>query len=325
MANRTTFNGTSTKVPWRDNAENPEGFGAQYARHIKALYDASALPLTAVAGSADDVTAVVDPALDGPLVDGMKFTVTWAQTNIGPMTLKIGAAPAASVIGADGSVMIAGAARAGTRASLEFISGAFRILSGGGAAGGSASYHWVFAASGDWVKPAGLDDNRMIIIEMWSGGGGGSARRNAWGALGAGGGGYLRLEIRASDCPSLVPVIIGAGGQHRQGGGNTSFGELGLVIGGQGAYEPQSATPVTPRPGYPAGGGSAPAWEGGGIFGGANGTNLSNIFNTSRFGGDGGDGSGRAATAPGGGGGSQPTQGGTWSPGARGEVRIWIS
>lgn len=324
MANRTTFNGASTGVPWRDNAENPEGFGAQYARHIGTLYDASALPLTAVGGSADDVLATVDPVLDGPLVDGMKFTLTWALTNSGPMTLKIGPSPAAPVIGADGSVMIAGGAKSGTRALLEFIGGAYRILSGGGEAGGSASYHWVLAASGDWVKPAGLDDNRIIVVELWGGGGGGTARQGSWWASGGGGGGYFRLEIRAVDCPSLVPVQVGAGGGHRGKGGDSSFGDLATALGGGGAPQPTSGGSAGGTQGGPKGYGGGSDWSGGGLFGGAPGGSSPQIT-LGLFGGNGGNGQGVPGTAPGGGGGSQPANGGNWSPGARGEVRIWIS
>ncbi|MBR9764818.1 MAG: hypothetical protein GYB53_15135, partial [Rhodobacteraceae bacterium] len=45
MTTRDTFNGTSEGVSWKD-VEGVEGFGNQYARHLKTLFDASALPLS---------------------------------------------------------------------------------------------------------------------------------------------------------------------------------------------------------------------------------------------------------------------------------------
>lgn len=335
MADRSTFNGASTNVPWQNTADTPEGFGNQYARHIKALYDASALPLTAVGGTGDNVTATVDPELPpGGLLDGMKFGISWAATNSGPMTLKIGSAAAAPVLSADGAVAAPGLAALGGRALLEYVGGAFRVLSGGAGSGSAARYYWQFTASGTWTKPAGLPDDTMVAVEMWGGGGGGASV--ATGGSG-GGGGYAIKRFRLGDLPGSVPVTVGAGGAVGAAGGSSTFGSLLTAYhgggrtgtgsgaggaGGGGEFAPGgNANGSTPGVGGALGGGNgsedATGYGGGGgaggsaVYGGGGGNG-----GKSYYGGNGGD-VGQPGIAPGGGGGRQ-------GAGARGEVRIWI-
>lgn len=225
MADRTTFSGASTDVPWK-NIGMPEGFGDNQARHFKKLYDASALPLTAVGGTADAVTATLDPALDGGgLVDGMKFEITWGATNTAGVTLALNGAAAVPVLDASGNTLIASSIGAGLRSLLEYIGGSFRILSPllTSMGGGSARYYYQFTASGTWNKPAGLDDDASITVEAWAGGGGGGSGANGGGG---GGGGYAKIRLRAGDVPSSVTVTIGPGGAIGSRGGNTTFGSL---------------------------------------------------------------------------------------------------
>ncbi|WP_143159622.1 hypothetical protein [Paracoccus solventivorans] len=172
MADRTTFNGASSPMP------TGLQFLDQYADRIGQLFDASVLQLTGIGGSPDMVTAMLDPALSGGLISGMKFTLTWSGTNTGPMTLAINGGPASPILTAAGSTMTQGAAQEGARALLEYTGGAFRILSASGDAGGrAASHYWQFTSSGTWSKPTGLPDDTMVTVELWGGGGGGGGWR----------------------------------------------------------------------------------------------------------------------------------------------------
>lgn len=353
MADRSTFNGGSTEVPWQNTGTVPEGFGDQYARHIKALYDASALPLTSVGGTGDNVTATVDPSLPpGGLRDGMKFGITWAAANTGPMTLTITGAGAAPVLSADGAVAAPGLAILGGRALLEYVGGAFRVLSGGAVSGGTARYYWQFTASGTWTKPAGLPDDTMVTIELW-GGGGGAARPGGSTGVSNGGSGasYAFLRIRLADLPALVPVTVGSGGPGATGsgspgvnGGASSFGSLMTAPGGIGGLSTANSSPGGRPTGFGAednaggfaggdsgvsgtsGAAGGPSVHGGG-GGGGGGSNSGGQGGVSMRGGNGGagvtSGPGMPGEIPGGGGGGVRgnVNGG---PGARGEVRIWM-
>lgn len=176
MADRFTYDGQSTGIPWPGNGEM-EGFGDQYARHIQTLYNASALPLTAVAGSADNVEATVDPELDQGLVDGMKFTITWAATNNGPVQLKIGNEPWHAVLKANGDAFDSAEIVAGRRDLLEFIGGDYRVLSGGAGAGGGGSGgfpvgHIAFfarnSAPSGWLKANGAEVSRTSYSDLFA-------------------------------------------------------------------------------------------------------------------------------------------------------------
>lgn len=344
MANRTTFSGSSTKVPWKNTTDYPEGFGDQYARHIRTLYNASCLPLTGAAASGNDVTATVDPDLSSGLVNGMSFLLLWPMTNTGPVTLSLNGGSAVTVTDADGSALASGAIVAGSRSLIAYLGGAFRVI-GGRSSGGAAQkrYYRVFTASGTWTKPSGLDPNTMVTIELWGGGGG--SRNVSGNNRGGGGGAYARRMMRLGDIPSSVAVAIGSGGGPDANGGNTSFGSLltarggkaptssgggsggepfdVVFSGGAAATDSSAATPSAHEnggggggygsvSGYPDG---APAIYGGG-GGGANYSGGNGNGGTSVYGGNGGDGN-SAGSAPGGGGGGNAS-------GARGEARIWL-
>ena len=76
---------------------------------FKELYDAAASPLTSIGGTANAVTATLDPALDGDgLVVGMGFTLTWGAENTAGVTLAINGGTPAAVLNADGSALSAG-------------------------------------------------------------------------------------------------------------------------------------------------------------------------------------------------------------------------
>lgn len=344
MALRTTLSGSSPPP-----ASGPDVLN-EYAERIGTLFDASCLPLTAVGGTADAVTATLDPPLAtaGVFVDGMKFTITWGATNTAGVTLAINGGAALPVLDAAGNALIPGAIKAGLRSQIEYVGGSFRILSSqGGAGGGSESYYWAFTANGTWTKPLGLDDDRMVTIEAWGGGGAGGVGSGARG--GGGGGGYSMRRVRAGDLPSSVAVTVGAGGlPGGSSSGNSTFGSIltafggangansavnggagggelergsgstGGKIGGGGAMADAATTwggaggaNADPNAAGKAGGGSVHGGGGGGGDGSTVGAG-----GRSLYGGDGGA-AGVAGSAPGGGGGSK-------AAGARGEVRISI-
>jgi hypothetical protein len=302
MASRQTFSDVSTPPLPGGGAS---GLMRQYSERFKTLFDASCLPLTAVGGTANAVTATLDPALDGGgLVDGMKFEITWGAANTAGVTLALNGAAAVPVLNAAGSALVAGDVASGLRSLLEYIGGSFRILSplANSLVGNTQSYYSQFTASGTWTKPSGLDPNRMITVELWGAGAGGGAGGTA-GSGGGGGGAYVRLEMRAADLPSSVSVTIGAGGSVGASGGNTSFGSLATAFGGSSGG---GASGTTGGAGGTGAGeleaGSAGGRIGGGA-GGAGGVNGGNINGTAGNGagtiwGGGGGGGGCAASTP---------------------------
>lgn len=90
-----------------------------------------------------------------------------------------------------------------------------------------------FTASGTWIKPDGLADDKIVMVELWGGGGGGGG--GDYRAGGGGGGGYMRVFLRAGDLPEAVPVVVGAGGAVGAAGGESSFGSFAKAYGGGGA------------------------------------------------------------------------------------------
>lgn len=354
MASRETF---SHLTPPPLPGGGAGGLMKQYSERFKTLFDASALPLTSVGGTADAVTATLDPALDGGgLVDGMKFEITWGATNTAGVTLALNGGAAIAVLDPAGSALVAGAIGSGLRSLLEYIGGSFRILSPllTSMGGGSARFYWQITADGTWTKPAGLDDDAMVTIETWGAGGGGSQSSRGGGG---GGGSYVMRRMRAADLPSSATVTIGAGGAAGASGGNTTFGSLVTAYGGRtspnttdaggggGAGELGQGTSGLstsggsggPLGGGPGGSGAAGShalsiWGGGGggsgaistggnggyaVFGGAGGGGNGATSGGISLHGGNGGADGVAGSAPGGG-------GGQGAAGARGEVRVWI-
>ena len=342
MADRATYDGSSSQVPWAD-AGGVEGFGNQYARHVQTLYRGTVLPLTNPGGGANAATAVLDPVLGSAgLVEGMAFTITWPFTNSGAMTLSVNGGPPVAVVDAEGNALGSGSVTAGMRQMIEYVGTEFRMMGGSGGSGGAQVLHWTFTASGTWTKPGGLDGDRIVEFRAVGGGAGGagaSAADNNRRAEGHGGGGGegLILRFKLSDVPASIAITIGAGGTGGSGGGietinpgtdggNTTVGSLLTAHGGKASRE-GGAGP------YPAGafeGGTSPAGKTpgdgsvktgqGSVFGGPSGGGGRTANNTAGAGGVslewgsvGGDGGGRAAqggatagtnaTAPGAGGG----------------------
>lgn len=288
MSTRDTTNSATTPKP-----DGPD-FLDEYAGHIGALYDASCLPLTSVAGTGDVVTASVDPALPGAgLKDGMKFSITWAAVNTGGVTLNIDSEGAIPVLSSDGSALVAGALEDGLRDLLEYVGGNFIRLSGG-AGGASTTYSRIeYLADGTWTKPLGLDDNRLVLVELWGGGGGGYGGVQISGA-GGGGGAYRWKLFRLGDLASSIAVTIGQGGAPGNNGGSTTFGTLLTAYGGESGGETSG--------GVGAGlgeSGAAGGWPGGGT---GNGGDASND-GAGGAGGNQGDDGGRSINGGGGGGG----------------------
>lgn len=357
MANRTTYTHLSPPpVP----GGGPTGFVAEYAERMKQLFDACALPLTAIGGTANAVTATLDPVLDGGgLVDGMKFTLTFGATNTAGMTLAINGGAALALLDKRGSALVAGAVVSGMRALIEYIGGSFRVLSEvlASASGGAGPYTIAITASTTWVKPGGYADDTMVRIQAWGGGGGGGSGTTVGGG---GGGGYAERWVRYADVPGSVVCTVGAGGGAGGAGGNTTFGSLltaygggggGATAAGGGGGELSAGGTNNGGGGRPgggdqngqasgAGGDAKTIWGGAGggqptgglpggsaVFGGGAGAGRSGTSSApggaSLFGGNGGGvsvGNPVAGSAPGGGGGA----GAGGAAGARGEIRIQI-
>lgn len=274
MATRTTFNGSSVGVPWRNTGLVPEGFGDQYARHLATLYGASVLPLTGVGGTGDVVTASLDPVLASGLADGMKFTITWGADNTGAVTLALNGGAAVAVLDATGTALTTGALASGRRDLIEYIGGSYRVLSAAAGVGAGGPIKEVFTSSGTWTKPSGYADDHPVLVRAWGAGGGGARHSSLADAAGGGGGGYIEYTFRMADLPSSVTVTIGAVGAGRTGsngngtaGGNSTFGALLTGYGGGGGGSASNGG---------AGGGSAAAGgtgsaTGGSVGGGAGG------------------------------------------------------
>jgi hypothetical protein len=303
MASRLTFSDLSTPpLPGGGGS----GLMRQYSERFKTLFDASALPLTAVGGTANAVTATLDPPLDGGgLADGMKFEITWGATNTAGVTLALNGGSAIAVLDPSGAALIAGAIGSGLRSLLEYIGGSFRILSPllTAIGGGSARYYWQFTASGTWNKPAGLDDDTMVTIEAWGGGGSGASSTNG---PGGGGGGYSSTRMRIADLPASVSVTVGAGGVVGSNGGNSTFGAIltgygggrgGNISGGGGGGGGGELAAGSVGSGTAGGNGGT----GGSVSGGTGGSggNLANAGSPGRGGLWGGGGGGGGATGAG--------------------------
>ncbi|WP_157779790.1 hypothetical protein [Celeribacter ethanolicus] len=350
MTNRTTRNGGSTEVSWPD-VGSTEGFGNEYARHIRNLYRYAILPLSSVSG-ADTITASVEPSLatEG-LLSGMKFSVVWSEDNTGPATLNIDGHGAASILSADGSEMEAGDLVSGARAILEYDGSDFRVL-GGGASSVGVSPHsrQVFTASGTWINPGA----GMAFITLCGGGGSGGAGLRGT-SSGGQGGAYLEFLVPCELLDSSVAVTVGDGGVSKTSsafnsfspgsdGSRSAFGDFGAP-GGKGGTSVAGSGASTPAvlgvrymPGGEGAVGDAPSAYDRGTGGGGGGDSINGESGAGSVGkqdlGNGGAGafsSGSAVTAtsgtfPGGGGGgaSLDSDSGTAISGAGAPGRVTV-
>lgn len=81
------------------------------------------------------------------------------------------------------------------------------------ASGGGFVYRQVFTEDTLWAKPAGVQPDDIIRIEMIGGGGGGGCGRNTKDVmLGGRGGNYIYAEFRSGDVPDQVQITIGKPG-----------------------------------------------------------------------------------------------------------------
>lgn len=350
-----------TRSPFPDSPYPASDLRTGLNDRFKTLFDATPFPLTGVGGTADDVTATLSPALDGDgLLDGMSFTITWADANTGGMTLAINGGSPVPVLGADGLALSAGAVGAGLRSLVSYVGGDFVLLSPtllmGGASG--QRYSWVFTASGTWTKPDDLPDATPVLVHGWGGGGGGSSNSSGGGG---GGGAFNERWLSAGALGATVTVTIGAGGGTNAAGGNSTFGALLTAYRGGGA----SSGGFNNAAGGGGGGSNQEGVNGGtngkggagGFQGGGTGGDDVNAFDplpsedsSNLWGGAGGGGrneNGKRAVFGGGGGGGQSASGGSslyggnggaansagvapaggggrGASGARGEIRVFI-
>jgi len=344
----------ATRNTFRSDTPGPisgDDFLDQVSDNTKVLFDMSTIRLSAVGGTADDVTATVDPPLDGDgIVTGMKFTIQWAATNTGPMTLSVNGETPRPVLDHEGLTISPGAVTSSVYSLLVATGLNYRILSPllAGASGAGARFYEVFTTSGTWTKPSGLDDDTMVTVEV-IGGGGGGARSVA----GGGGGSAAIGRFRVADLPATVAVAIGAGGAVGAIGGNTTFGTLltgygggsnaNGVAGGGGGGELSAGALTGGTPGMIGGGAGSTGASAGEhartIYGGGGGAQSSGTAHNggsavhgggggaagpagatggiSLFAGNGGSIGSATGSAPGGGGAVN-------GAGARGEVRVWI-
>lgn len=124
MANRNTFSSASTP-PTSGN-----DFMDNVAGHIKKFYDASAFMLTSIGGTANSVTASLDPVLDGDgLVNGMAFRIVWAATNTAALEISINGGTAVPVKTNTGEDLPAGTTSSGLVSELIYYDGSLYMVS----------------------------------------------------------------------------------------------------------------------------------------------------------------------------------------------------
>lgn len=107
------------------------------------------------------------------------------------------------------------------------------LFSGGG---GKLIRTDIITATGTYTKPSDIDDDDLVIIDMW---GGGQAGVPSGGYEGGMPGAWARFRIFADELRATTQVVIGAGGignaaaGNGASGGNTTF-DMFAVVGGTG-------------------------------------------------------------------------------------------
>lgn len=269
--------------------------------------------LTNVGGTADAITADVDPELPGSgLAAGMKFTIKWGADNTGAATLNIGGVGAKAIVDVDGVALTAGRIVSGRMSLIEYDGTEFRILTGDQIELLATPDSTEYSTSTTWTND--LPPDTPILVECWGGGGGGGNSQ------GGNGGTYSFRVLIAGDLTSSVTIGVGAGGAADNGGSTTSFGSYVTAAGGSsnGSGNGVGRDFIGGSGGNTGGStdNGATSLYGGG--GGASGAGASTGGN-SVFGGDGGD-AGQPGEEPGGGG-----SGGAFKKaGAKGKVRITV-
>lgn len=180
--------------------------------------------LSGVGGTANNITATLDPAPSSGLQNGMLFVLPVSVPNTGAVTLAINGGSAANVVDLLGSALTSGRFPAGSRQLLTYSDGAFIAIGDSRIVTTILGYQ-AFTSSGTWSKPVGTPGNAWVFVEGWGGGGGGRTNSGSNGG-GGGGGGYQSRMFRASQLASSLSVIVGAGGAINSDGTASSFGSL---------------------------------------------------------------------------------------------------
>ena len=265
-------------------------FRNQLEERIQRLAQGILIELTDVAGTANAITARVDPGLAAGLKAGMSFLIQTPLANTGAVTLRLYDSTGVTdltgeidVVDLTGVALTSGRFQANSFQEVVYSESLskFIALTDTRTTGRVLDYQ-AFTSSGTWTKPAGTPANAWVLRRLWGAGGGGGAHATVAG--GGGGGAFVQILSRGTDVASSISVTVPAGGAVGSAGGNASFGSDIAYGGGRGGI-PGSST------GTGAGGG------GGGRLGvGSNGNNGSAIS-----GGDGGQG-GQGGGGGGGGG-----------------------
>ncbi|QEW26744.1 hypothetical protein RIdsm_02546 [Roseovarius indicus] len=270
----------------------------KYAALWALALAAAVLPLTNVGGTANAVTADVDPEIPAAgFSAGMVFSITWGATNTSSgVTIAIGSESAVDIVDADGTTLEVGQIEDGRTDVLIYDGTDFRLLTGGAEIDNGSASITTYTTSDTWVNSAA--ENTIVMVELWGGGADGTTTN------GGDGGEYNRAFFKAGDLTSTVAIGVGAGG-----GNDSTFGSYLTARGGQG--EAPAGAWLGGAGGANGEGGTDAMWGGGGGSGsgGPGG-------GSSEYGGAGGS-AGNDGAAPAGGGGANGS-------GARGEARITV-